>query len=787
MFNNIRSNFKNRFQSIMQKITGVGSTKILVNKVTVRPPRRQSQDIQSWRLAMKQAEGYSQQRKQLYDLYQDLLLDGYLIGVTEKRVENITNTPLVFVQDGKEIDEVSKLMTTSYGECLLKEIMNSKFWGHSLIELLWPAFNSKEKGKSMLIPRKNVKPRWGIVTNEEFDMEGVEYRKKPFDWKTIEVGEPENLGLFLTVAQYVIYKRGNFGDWAEFATIFGIPFRHATYNNEQSRQALEEGLEKAGPAGYMVTQDGTDLKIISGNPSGNGSDVFRFLRNACNEEIAYTILGNTMTTMEAKSSGYAQSKTHQDTETDKTESDRQFVLRVLNEQLIPYLEKMGYPVSKGAFQFKDEDKLPLNERIDVDLKVSEKVAIADDYWYETYGIPKPKNATKEAEPKPDPQPEPTPPVKKKDDKAIKLNAIYGIHKKGCTCGKCPINLSSLHNPKFKPIPLNLEKQLIANIKKGNHGLSETLHKQYYQRLRKFAQAGFARSLGKPKDFADFELTQSLLRNISEFAAAKQHSLIDELKNSYRANPNNFDRNATGIIGRYNDMYFKTELNTLEAAANTASKWEDFQDNIELYPNLRYSTVGDDRVRPSHAALDGAVYPVNDPFWDFHSPPLDWRCRCILLQTDETTIVKAPQKSRAGLGANPFKTKRLVQKDHPYFEMAADEYFNLMEQAEQFRAKIEKSGIIAKAKRDFAQSPNFRNKTVEVSDQDLSNILKSAATNEAIRNALLSHIILVLEELSLKAETATGLQIFELNFLETVFDFYFENGESVYVLKKVLEI
>lgn len=36
---------------------------------------------------------------------------------------------------------------------------------------------------------------------------------------------------------------------------------------------------------------------------------------------------------------------------------------------------------------------------------------------------------------------------------------------------------------------------------------------------------------------------------------------------------------------------------------------------------------DRRVRPSHAILDGKVYPADHEFWATHYPPNGFRCRC----------------------------------------------------------------------------------------------------------------------------------------------------------------
>jgi SPP1 gp7 family putative phage head morphogenesis protein len=45
----------------------------------------------------------------------------------------------------------------------------------------------------------------------------------------------------------------------------------------------------------------------------------------------------------------------------------------------------------------------------------------------------------------------------------------------------------------------------------------------------------------------------------------------------------------------------------------------------VFPFWQYLTVGDERVRPSHRALDGIVAPANSPFWD--DKPGGWGCRC----------------------------------------------------------------------------------------------------------------------------------------------------------------
>ena len=70
----------------------------------------------------------------------------------------------------------------------------------------------------------------------------------------------------------------------------------------------------------------------------------------------------------------------------------------------------------------------------------------------------------------------------------------------------------------------------------------------------------------------------------------------------------------------------------------------------------------------HAALHGLVFKWDDPFWDSHTPPWDYGCRCYVVPLTEAQVrrmgvrvrnvgyvrkrIRVPGQGRRGIGPNP---------------------------------------------------------------------------------------------------------------------------------------
>lgn len=191
-------------------------------------------------------------------------------------------------------------------------------------------------------------------------------------------------------------------------------------------------------------------------------------------------------------------------------------------------------------------------------------------------------------------------------------------------------------------------------------------------------AGFGKDyLTVDYDTPDAEMLQRLTRDVWHFSAAKCYNELRDMTLALR-NPDGSLRTfeefktAAGAIGdRYNSVWLKTEYNQAVGASTMAARWVEFKKNEKLMPYLRYSTVGDARVRDAHRALDGTVKKLSDAFWATYFPPNGWRCRCSADQLPFSHALET--KTVPEVPVSPLFRTNLAQaglvfpSGHPYYD------------------------------------------------------------------------------------------------------------------------
>lgn len=403
------------FETLAAKVQSnkTGDIKIS-NVLVVQPPKRDLLDVVKVRSAIKTAD--KGKRKNLIDILIDLLLDPVLNDAVERRIRKITNNDIVFLSDGDEIDEMFDLIDSPAFEKLFRELVLTKAFGKSVIELGFnPTFDIYS------IPRQNLDTARKVILKDVSQEEGISYLDDEF---LLNVGEDSDLGFLTRVAPYVIFKRNGGADYAQFCELWGIPILAGLYDpeDENARVEMEQSMEKRGAGGSVVMSNKSDLKTIASQASGAvHGDFLQWL----DEQILIGVIGQTMTTKQGSSR--SQGEVHLKTEDEIAEADRRFIQRILNTYLVPILEKRGYPVKAGFFQFIEKDNSTMKDKFDIARQVNELTAdgVDDEYFYSTFGLPK-GNKTQDENPQPDNSgkkeeaPEPDP--KETDKKAKKVAA-----------------------------------------------------------------------------------------------------------------------------------------------------------------------------------------------------------------------------------------------------------------------------------------------------------------------------------------------------------------------------
>lgn len=212
-----------------------------------------------------------------------------------------------------------------------------------------------------------------------------------------------------------------------------------------------------------------------------------------------------------------------------------------------------------------------------------------------------------------------------------------------------------------------------------------LWQHYNQTLSKGIDVGFSPDL---KQY-DPALAHSLKYNVAQFSAFKETSFKKQLEGLLTKNGDikpwsEFKKDAFALSGDYNKRWLRTEYDHTVASANMAAKWKDWQASKDLYPNLKYVTVGDGRVRAKHQQWDGLILPIDHPWWKTHLPPQDWGCRCDGEPTDEDATVEIPGGSQKAEFANNAGESGKAFKENAYEKsMTATEVAEAKQRLDQY--------------------------------------------------------------------------------------------------------
>lgn len=328
-------------------------------------------------------------RTELYNLYESYHLDLHLEGIINKRLRGVTRFPIEFHKaDGTIDEEITRELRSPWFKKLRKEIVDAQFWGFSAFQFYLDEDNHI---RYISIPRKNFNPVTRQILKNEGDLSGIPM--EAFD-NTMMVGESRELGLLMVLMIGVLYKRGNISDWAKYCNIFGMPIREYTYpaGDEEARKKLLLDARKQGVNAVYIHPEGSNMNIIESSQKSGSTELYSKFCEYFDKKMSVLVLGNTLTTEAQDTGTQALGTVHQDEENNLNADDREYILDVLNYQMLPIFENLGYNVAGGEFVYAEQGKVDTEKQITIVEKLNAMgLPMDDDYLYETFHVTKPKD------------------------------------------------------------------------------------------------------------------------------------------------------------------------------------------------------------------------------------------------------------------------------------------------------------------------------------------------------------------------------------------------------------
>ena len=354
------------FKNELQKAAKRDPVRVLTTIVKYQHFQYQK-EISTWKIARAEAKDiYNPRRVMLTDLYEDIELDAFIHGIVHnKRIFKISNKPFKIVDSkGVEQPEKTALLAHQWFNDFLKLAMQSRFYGHSLVYFY--EWNSKgEVMTTSLVPRRHVIPQKHVWTKMQYDLEGYDYTKPPYNNYMIGIGNEEDLGLYEKAALLYILKKHSWQSWDEFEERFGIPIPivKTAASDKGVLDNIEKWLRDLSTGSYGIVPEGGELEIVETGKTDT-FNVFYKKIEAAQQELEILFTGQIRETN--KNGTYGKEVAKEEEAQELIADDKTFIANVINDKLIPLLKANGYPFADGEkFDWNDGQKASTKERLEI--------------------------------------------------------------------------------------------------------------------------------------------------------------------------------------------------------------------------------------------------------------------------------------------------------------------------------------------------------------------------------------------------------------------------------------
>lgn len=312
------------------------------------------QDISKWRIAENAIKAVEFPMSYLlYNLYDDIMNDTTVTSQIENRTLEAISANFNLRPKGGDIDVelTEELQNAEFINEIIRQIVYTRFFGHSVIELDWDNTTGENNLKTTLIPRQNIIAKKGWFHKNYQDAEKINYRElQEYGTWILEFGKNDDLGLLNKIVPHVLFKKFAQSCWSELCEIYGIPPR-VMKTDTQDPQALARGkkmMQQMGTAAWFIIDSTEEFQWAQGVQT-NG-DVYNNLIRLCTNEISIALNGAVLG-QDTQNGSYGKERAGQDTLKKLVMADMAMVEMYMNTRVMPALARIGVVPEDYVFQY----------------------------------------------------------------------------------------------------------------------------------------------------------------------------------------------------------------------------------------------------------------------------------------------------------------------------------------------------------------------------------------------------------------------------------------------------
>ena len=327
----------------------------LVRQIVPKAISRVRKDMESWRRALRHADSVERpRRRELMDLYADVMLDALLTSQIEQRIDRTLSAAFSLKDSADKVDEEATrmLQEAEWFPLLMRYMLESTFYGHSLVE-----FSLSEQAGLLvtLIPRQNVVPEEGLFLFDSTADAGVYYREmREYGTYVVEFGSPRNYGLLNKAVPHALFKKFAHACWSELCEIYGIPPRYIKTNTQDPAMLdrAEEMLREMGSAAYFIIDTTEEFQFAKG--ADTNGDVYNNLIALCNSEMSLLVSGAQIG-QDTKNGNRSKEEVAVRQLEKYVDADKRLVEDYMNSIVLPALFRIGLLPDGLRFSFNSEE------------------------------------------------------------------------------------------------------------------------------------------------------------------------------------------------------------------------------------------------------------------------------------------------------------------------------------------------------------------------------------------------------------------------------------------------